>query len=941
MKIPPHIQHGAFCLIRPKDKRPFEPTWQKTPYRIGDKKFQDHINSGGNYGIISGYDGIVILDVDNVGSFKLSVDHNKIPNTFTVKTPGGGYHFYFVSPDTTEKIVLKDKDGLHVGELQAGGAQVVGAGSTHPNGGTYKVVNDVAIAAIPSSELYSILGPLIQKKTGRERLEEIEANAKKGRQPKDDDPFANVSILDVIDTSSFETSGKQLFGTHPIHGSETGHNLVIDPVKNSWWCGRCETGGGPAMWLAVEAGIIHCDEAKPGAISGQTFIEVLDYAKKRGIIQGGASKKEEMVNQEEHNEFTKDDFGYYDEKAAYHFSPTRAINSVLEKLDLCVTGSSRQDKDIYRFDGEIYKPDADSLIAVELRRACGDHAQTRQINEVLNGVLAELKRKPVSLVPDPFLMPLQNCVVDLRTGETRAYKPEDLFTFKYCAHYDPEGGDWKRVLWQLCSTLSDPRDVLQAIDLATSAVLRVPFDVWGLLFGGGSNGKGNLEDMVAAYVGPDRVSGMTLDELKASRFGPGTLLDVDVLIVSEVEGVKGATNAIKKIATGEFLDSDVKFGGRKKGRPHLLTLLDANQAFDYGDDSFGRRRRTVKIDFPYQFGYGPHERPKDPHMKEKITSQDALSGLAHIIMARAPSLIESRRIYRYKTISESEAEYEIQRYPKKHFVDLCISEVDYDDDEWRSLKGENTDRLDMPTMVAEYRDFCERFNVPISGDDKSVAQELGGYVAKVFDVKSVSTSKSEGGKVTRYRYYPGIWLKKSAAIVHADHLLSYSSSTTLTTPLLQRDRIEIDIREYITTPTTATTPNLRISIEEIIGEICKMYLYILSCKNPQEMSWEKFVENAVVCEVAVVKGLRVSVSVSETVVNAVVEKADVVVDRSELDQIISEYERQESLMPVADVAMAYSIPEDELSAILDKRGWKEVLNGRDWKPPSRQDEMKF
>jgi hypothetical protein len=37
-----------------------------------------------------------------------------------------------------------------------------------------------------------------------------------------------------------------------------------------------------------------------------------------------------------------------------------------------------------------------------------------------------------------------------------------------------------------------------------------------------------------------------------------------------------------------------------------------------------------------------------------------------------------------------------------------------------------------------------------------VSQELGGYISKVFDVKSVSTSKSEGGKVTRYRYYPGI-----------------------------------------------------------------------------------------------------------------------------------------------------------------------------------------
>jgi len=947
IQLPTQLDACGFCLIRPKDKRPFEPSWQSTPYSIGDKKFNSHLESGGNYGVISGINGIVVLDVDEVERFKSKVDYKKFPNTFRVRTGGGGYHLYFTSPDIKDKIVLKAADGTHIGELQAGGAQVVGPGCIHPSGNTYDITNDVPIAVIPSSTLLDLLSPFIQKKSGRERLEEIETESKKAKSKtaRSDDPFSGVSILDVINTTGFEKSGDQLLGPHPVHGSETGHNLVINPSKNSWWCGRCETGGGPALWLAVEAGIVHCDEAKSGAISGSKFIEVLDYAKSKGIIPDDRPTdpappqvEESKSTSDELLSFTRDDFGYYDKTMVYHFSPTKAIDAVLGKIPMCATGFSRQDKDIYRFDGEIYKLDADSLISVKLRDTCGDYAQTRQINEVLNGVLAALKRHPVSLVPDPFLMPLQNGVVDLRTGQLRSYRPDDYFTFKYCAHYDPSGGDWKRVLWQLCSTLRDPRDVLQAIDIMTSMVLRVPFNSWCLLFGGGSNGKGNFEDMMAAFVGPDRVSGMTLDELKASRFGPGTLLDVDLLIVSEVEGVKGATNAIKKIATGEFLDSDVKFGGRKKGRPHLLTVLDANQAFDYGDDSFGRRRRTIKMDFPYQFGYGPSERPMDPHMKEKITSPGALSGIASIVMARAPYLIESRRIYRYKSISESEAEYEIQRYPKKYFVEHCISAVDYDDDEWRSLKGEGTDRLDMPTVVSEYRDFCARFNVPISDEDKNVSQELGGYIAKVFDVKSVSTSKSEGGKVTRYRYYPGIWLKKSAAAVHADHLLSYSTSTTPTTLLLQRDKIEIDISEYITTATTATTAKLGIlSMEEIVGEICKMFLYISSCKNPQEMSWEKFCENPVVSVVAVVRDRRVSVCLPESVVRGVVEKPLAVVETqipSQLIQLLSELERKEEIAKPANLAEEYHIPEKDVCEMLDRRGWTEGRGGF-WSPPPR------
>jgi len=553
--------------------------------------------------------------------------------------------------------------------------------------------------------------------------------------------------------------------------------------------------------------------------------------------------------------FTKEDFGYY-VKEEYRFSPTRAINSILERMDLCVTGFTRQDRDIYRFDGEIYRPDADSLIAVILRRTCGDYAQTRQINEVTNGVLAELKRRPVALVPNPFLMPLQNGVVDLRTGKIRLYGPEDHFTFKYNASYDREGGNWRLVLWQLCSTLPGPRDVLQAIDIATSVVLRVPFDVWVLLFGGGANGKGNFEDMLAALVGAERTSGMTLDELKASRFGPGALLDVDLLIISEIEGVKGATNAMKKLATGEFLDSDVKFGGRKKGRPHLLTLLDANKAFDYGDDSFGRRRRTIKLDFPFQFGDGPDERPKDPLMKEKITSPEALNGLAHIIMARAPSIIKTRRIYQYKSSEQVEAEFNRQRFSLSHFVSECIGKVDYHIDQRREA---GFDRLRLDDAHKEYMEYCRRFNIPAP----AAPPQLGTYISETFNVSSSSSSEKvpnekTGKKEKRsFRYYEGLRIIRTAEEAYADHILRFSPSTTDTTAIPQHLDSIINISEWCTTDTTDTTA---IQLEEIIEEICGMYDFIKFCKSPREISWENYVENAVVPVVPVVHQQSISIS---------------------------------------------------------------------------------
>ncbi|HNT73250.1 MAG TPA: hypothetical protein PKK92_09360, partial [Methanothrix sp.] len=141
-----------------------------------------------------------------------------------------------------------------------------------------------------------ILAPVLEEKpkTDRARLEE--ATKKRPPTATDRDPFADVSILDVIDVSGFKESGGQLFGPHPVHGSETGHNLVVNPSKNSWWCGRCETGGGPALWLAVEGEILRCEEARGGALRGERFLRVLDYARARGIIPAdgrGESSPEE------------------------------------------------------------------------------------------------------------------------------------------------------------------------------------------------------------------------------------------------------------------------------------------------------------------------------------------------------------------------------------------------------------------------------------------------------------------------------------------------------------------------------------------------------------------------------------------------------------------------------------------------------------------------
>ena len=261
-----------------------------TNYPHDSPELLQHLQRGGNFGVINGTGpsgaGLVTLDADDLPRLRELIDFSLLPPTLEAGRRGEDgepiperRHYHFLS-DLAGKHILRDPvTDKDLGDLRgSGGYQVVGPGSLHHSGARVEVLEDRPLAEISGEELLRILAPVL----GTSRLEadraKLEGLRGKRRPPTetDKDPFADVSILDVIDTMDFKESGGQYFGAHPVHGSDTDHNLVINPSKNSWWCGRHETGGGPALWLAVEGRIIDCSEARSGALRGERFLQTLD-----------------------------------------------------------------------------------------------------------------------------------------------------------------------------------------------------------------------------------------------------------------------------------------------------------------------------------------------------------------------------------------------------------------------------------------------------------------------------------------------------------------------------------------------------------------------------------------------------------------------------------------------------------------------------------------
>lgn len=268
-----------FCLVAPKDKNPNVggKGWQK-PEKLmcsTDPKLTDWLAKGGNYGVVGGF-GLVILDADIKEIKRLIL--NKLPRSFTVKSPGSqGWHCYYLC-GLEKPIRLRDEEGENVGDIQGPGKMVVGPCSVHPNGGVYEIIADVPLAQVTKHQLVEALKPYV---VPEKEIFNVEQTARDEILKSKVD----LDIMQVVPLAGLHRQGDEYWGAHPGHGSKTGKNFWVNPIKNCWHCFRHGSGGGPLLWLAVEEGLINCAEAGSNALRGEVFKQALQKARERGLIK--------------------------------------------------------------------------------------------------------------------------------------------------------------------------------------------------------------------------------------------------------------------------------------------------------------------------------------------------------------------------------------------------------------------------------------------------------------------------------------------------------------------------------------------------------------------------------------------------------------------------------------------------------------------------------
>jgi hypothetical protein len=75
-----------------------------------------------------------------------------------------------------------------------------------------------------------------------------------------------------------QKSDTEWCGSHPVHGSDTGTNVNINPGEQLWHCFRHSSGGDALMFLAMCEGLLDCADAKPEGLRGAAYVQAVELA---------------------------------------------------------------------------------------------------------------------------------------------------------------------------------------------------------------------------------------------------------------------------------------------------------------------------------------------------------------------------------------------------------------------------------------------------------------------------------------------------------------------------------------------------------------------------------------------------------------------------------------------------------------------------------------
>lgn len=738
MEIPQQLkQEGIkFVLLEKGGKKPFQKEWQNKVIFFDDIELIRHIELGGNYGIMGGGEKrLVIIDFDNE---KIQEEVcKKLPKTFTTKTGSGKLHKYFFS-DKCESFKIFDEEMNTLADVQGEGKQVVGAGSIHPNGNKYELIDDSEISFMYYSEIKALLMPY-DKKPKKEKKE-----YEKPRVDLTDDFLdklkSAISIESVLNSFGIDTSRNPT--QCPLHNSKGGKCLGFN--YETAHCFHCD--GSWNIFSFVKE-MRKCDFKESlvylSNLSGMQ--DELEKSKRRYI--DSLKEKERNVKRDIKLHFLELISG----KEKKWSEATEILVDYIKKNIYIYTTKEDIKSEMWTYKEGIYIPQGRSEIKIMLRNILQEW-----YSQYITGLVISKLEVDTFIESEKFFIikykeevAVENGILNIYSRELKSFTPEKIFFNKLPVKYD--------------STTKCPMIEKFLDDVLAKENDKDIFYEWGgfnltneyvyekalMCIGNGRNGKDKMLELLKRTIGLENCCAIPLASLLPDSFVISELFRKKSNLAGDISGQDLKDLSMFKSLTGRSpISAKRKFLGDITFVNSAKFTFACNELPMVYDLSKGFWDRWILLDFPYTFlvkdEYEKADNKdklkiRDEHIIDKITTPDELSGLLNKFLDGLDRLCLNKN---FSTTDGSEDIKNKWIRKSNSFIAFCMDRIE------ESYES----KISKKELRKEYSIYCKQHKVSSKSDlvVKIVLQNYGVSEGQEF---------TDFGNV-RDRYWEGIKWKR-------------------------------------------------------------------------------------------------------------------------------------------------------------------------------------
>ena len=340
----------------------------------------------------------------------------------------------------------------------------------------------------------------------------------------------------------------------------------------------------------------------------------------------------------------------------------------------------------FEYSHGIWRKIADNVV----KNYCSGFYERWSAGSKLNSTLIQLKSATTTeeFFNRQAIFNFKNCVLDLKTGETKEHSPAFMSTIQADYNYDKNADcpRWKQFIAEIMAERETSMLLLQEMAgyiLFEDCSLQKCF----FLMGDGANGKSVLLNTIQKVFGEDNVSNVEMSNLD-EPFQRIALINSLVNISTETStNVKGAESIFKQVVVGDTINGCFKNKDFVDFKPRCVMISACNEYIKSNDTTKGFLRRICFIDFPCHF----EGEKADINLEKKLEAE--LSGIFNWAYEGYKRL----RVQKHFTETPEQADM------MKEFTQLAEPVIAFMNEELAGYVGD----MERGELYKHYQKWCE------------------------------------------------------------------------------------------------------------------------------------------------------------------------------------------------------------------------------------------